>query len=146
MDFPEGGKVGNRGYALKDQDYEGIHIGVDEGRFHSAITLNYYSSDVKGREDFKLEMINSRVNQELEYEKIPSENSTLYLSYFETEMYYGYAGFLQNEVENGGIRIIYRSECVAGKEECETIIPESIDVMREQIESIKFTGQSNESD
>src|SRR5690625_1766973 len=90
-------KWGERGYALKDQDYEGIYIGVDEGEFHSAITLNYFSYDEKGREDLKLKMINDRVGQELEYEEFPSENSTLYLSYFETEMYYGYAGFLQNE-------------------------------------------------
>ncbi len=144
MDFPKDGAVGEQGYALKDKDYEGIFIGVDAGEIHSAIRLNYYSTDGKGREDLKLDMINDRVNQELEYDKFTSENSTLYLSYFETEMYYGYAGFLQNETENGGIEIIYQSECVASKEKCETIKAESIDVMREQIVSIQFITKSSE--
>lgn len=146
MDFPEGGTIDPYGYAIKETDYEGLFIGVDEGEFHSAIRLNYFSYDEKGQEDMKLDWINGRVNQELEYESFTSENSTLYLSYFETEMYYGYAGFLQNEVENGGIEIIYQSECVAGKEKCETTIPESINVMREQIESIRFITESNASE
>ncbi|WP_405100051.1 hypothetical protein [Oceanobacillus sp. FSL H7-0719] len=144
MDFPLEGTVGEQGYALKDKDYEGLFIGVNAGDIHSAIRLNYYSTDEKGREDSKLDMINDRIGQELEYDKYTSENSTLYLSYFETEMYYGYAGFLQNEAENGGIRIIYQTECVASKEKCEAIKAESIDVMKNQIESIQFTLESNE--
>ncbi len=146
MDFPSNGTIDDHGYALKDNDYEGLFIGVNAGEIHSAIRLNYYSTDGKGREDLKLDMINDRINQELEYEKLPSENQTLYLSYFETEMYYGYAGFLQNEVENGGIRIIYQTECDASKEKCEAIKAESTDVMKEQIESIQFTLESNESE
>ncbi|MEC5422976.1 hypothetical protein QGM71_05620 [Virgibacillus sp. C22-A2] len=146
MDFPKDGTIGEQGYALKDKDYEGIFIGVDAGEIKSAITLNYYSTDEKGREDLKLDMINDRINQELDYDKFTSENSTLYLSYFETEMYYGYAGFLQNEAENGGIRIINQTECVASKEKCDAIKAESIDVMKEIIKSIQFTVQSNESE
>ncbi|MEJ8764291.1 hypothetical protein WKU33_00185 [Oceanobacillus sp. HCA-5259] len=146
MDFPLNGRVGERGYALKDKDYEGVFVGIDNGELKSALSLNYYSTDRRGREDLKLDMINDRISQELEYDKFTSEYSTLYLSYFETEMYYGYAGFLQNEVENGGIEIIYQTECNASKEKCEAKKAESIDVMREQIESIQFTLESNESE
>jgi len=139
MDFPVEGTVGEQGYALKEKDYEGLFIGVNAGEIHSAIRLNYSAFDESGREHTILDIINHRVNQELEYEKLPSENQTLYLSYFETKRYYGYAGFLQNEVENGGIEIIYQTECVASKEKCEAIKAGSIDVMKEQIESIQFT-------
>ncbi|WP_405100055.1 hypothetical protein [Oceanobacillus sp. FSL H7-0719] len=147
MDFPLNGMIDGRGYALKEKDYEGIFIGIDEGELKSSLSLNYYSTDGKGREDLKLDMINDRINQELEYEKLPSENQTLYLSYFEMDgPYHGYAGFLQNEAENGGIEIIYQTECVVSKEECEELKTESKARMKEQIESIQFTLESNESE
>ncbi|MEC5422975.1 hypothetical protein QGM71_05615 [Virgibacillus sp. C22-A2] len=148
MDFPAGGVVGEKSYALKEEDYEGISIGVDNyNGTESYIKLNYNSLDEKGREDTILDMINHQFNGELEFDKFTSENSTLYLSYFEDdETYYAYAGFLQNEVENGGIRIIYETKCVGGKEECEGIKAESKDMMKQQIESIQFILQSNESE
>ncbi|MEI3599646.1 MULTISPECIES: hypothetical protein [unclassified Oceanobacillus] len=147
MDFPLNGMIDGHGYALKEKDYEGIFIGIDEGKLKSSIRLNYDSLDETGREGTILNIINERVGQELEYEKLPSENQTLYLSYFEREgPYHGYAGFLQNEVENGGIEIIYQTECVGSKEECEELKTESKARMKEQIESIQFTLGSNESE
>ncbi|WP_249870811.1 hypothetical protein [Oceanobacillus saliphilus] len=148
MDFPAGGVVGENSYALKEEDYEGISIGVDNyNGTGSYIKLNYDSLDETGREDTILDMINHQFNGELEFDKFTFGNSILYLSYFEDdETYYGYAGFLQNEVENGGIEIIYETECFAGKEECEGIKAESKDMMKQQIESIQFTLQSDESE
>ena len=148
MDFPVGGIVGEKNYALKETDYEGLSIGIKNyNGTGSHLKLNYYSTDEKGREDLKLDMINNRIGRELEYEKLPSENQTLYLSYYEEDkMYYGYAGFLQNEVENGGIEIIYQTECLSSKEECAGILPEAKHMMKQQIESIQFTVQPNESE
>ncbi|RDW15836.1 hypothetical protein CWR48_19115 [Oceanobacillus arenosus] len=148
MDFPAGGVVGEDSYAIKEEDYEGLSIGVDnDNGTGSYFKLNYDSLDEKGQEDTILDMINHQFNGELEFDKFTSGNSTLYLSYFEDdETYYGYAGFLQNEVANGGIRIIYETECIGGKEACEGINAENKDIMKQLIESIHFTLESNESD
>lgn len=148
MDFPAGGVVGENSYALKEKDYEGLSIGVDNyNGTESYIKLNYDYLHEKGREDPILDMINHQFNGELEFDVSTSENSTLYLSYFEDDkMYYGYAGFLQNEVENGGIEIIYQTKCVVDKEECEEIIAKSKNRMKEHIESIQFILESSESE
>ncbi|MEC5422978.1 hypothetical protein QGM71_05630 [Virgibacillus sp. C22-A2] len=147
MDFPLDATIDEHGYALKDKEYEGLFIGVDAGEIKSSIRINFSSLHEKGREHTILDMINHQFNDELLFDEFTSGDSTLYLSYFEDdETYYGYAGFLQNEVENGGIRVLYESECIVGKEECEGLVAESKDVMKELIESIQFTVQSNESE
>ena len=147
MDFPVNATIDPHGYALKDKEYEGLFIGVDAGEMKSSIRLNYSSLHEKGREDTSLGMINQQFNDELLFDEFTSGDSTLYLSYFEEdETYFGYAGFLQNELDDGGISILYESECIANKEECAGIIAKGKDVMKQQIESIQFTVQSKESE
>ena len=147
MDFPFDATIDQHGYALKDKDYEGLFIGVDAGEIKSSIRLNFSSLHEKGRENTILDMINHQFNDELLFDEFTSNGSTLYLSYFQDdETYFGYAGYLQNEAESGGIRILYESECILDKEECEGIIAEAKDMMKQQIESIQFTVQPNESE
>lgn len=143
MDFPAGGIVGEKSYALKEKNYEGLSIGVDNyNGTESYIKINYNSLHEKGREHSILEMMNHQFDGALEFDSFTAENSTLYLSYYEEdETYYAYAVFLQNEVSNGGIKILYETKCVRGKEECKAVITESKDMMRELIDSIQFTGQ-----
>ena len=145
MDFPVGGIVGENSYALKERDYEGLSIGVDNyNGTESFIKINYDSLHEAGREKAILHMINLQFDEELEFETFASENSTLYLSYFEEEddTYYAFAGFLQNEGETGGIKIIYETRCSSGKDECKEMKEKNKNRIKEHIESIQFTAQS----
>lgn len=125
MAFPKEGLMGEGGYACKEGDQESIGISVwKEGANISAdIQINYYSFLLSNdSEEFGKRNLQKRFNMDLDFEEIKKEGQTLYISYFEkesdtTESIYGYAGYLQNNKERGGIFLIYTSYCDRNCEE-----------------------------
>ncbi|ASN06091.1 hypothetical protein [Virgibacillus necropolis] len=137
MDFPRCGVIGERGYAKKDDSYEGYLIGVAEKGFESSIKINYYSSNKEGNENIDLEMLNSQFNN-LTFEKISLQDRNLFLASFEeSDGIYGYVGYIQNEIKNGGIQIIYETECMIPNK-CTETKNEQREKIIKWFKSIKF--------
>ena len=127
MAFPKEGIINDRAYALKEKEAESISVSkYEEGSDIAAnIQLNYYSFLLSGHsEEISKGVLQKRLDTKLNFEEIKKEGQTLYISYFEDEeesdtfeAIYGYAGYLQNNKERGGIFLIYTSYCDRNCEE-----------------------------
>ncbi|QKY70148.1 hypothetical protein [Lentibacillus sp. CBA3610] len=144
MDFPAGGVIGERGYALKEEEYEGYLIGVEQGNgLGSSIKINYYSQI--GDKDVELDMLSRQFDNNLNFEEISLEGSTLYIADFEDNVdYYGYAAMLVNS-QGDGIHVIFETEC-AESEKCGESKQDMQKEMKQWIKSITFINENESGD
>jgi len=144
MDFPAGGIIGEKGYALKEEEYEGYLIGVEQGNgLGSSIKINYYSQI--GDKDVELDMLSKQFDNNLNFEEISLESSTLYIANFEdNENYYGYAAMLVNS-QGDGIHVIFETEC-AEPEKCGESKQDMQKEMKQWIKSITFINENESGD
>ncbi|GGK09518.1 hypothetical protein GCM10007063_34990 [Lentibacillus kapialis] len=140
MDFPAGGVIGEKGYALKKKKYEGYLIGVEQGNgLGLSIKINYYSQ--LGNKDMELDMLASQFDNKLNFEKVSLESSTLYIAAFEdSKDYYGYAAILENS-KGDGIHVIFETECTE-PEKCRGSKQAMQKEMEKWIRSITFINKN----
>ncbi|GAB3804247.1 hypothetical protein [Virgibacillus kimchii] len=114
MDFPAGGVIGEESYAEKDNGYEGLLLGVDEGDGHeSSININYYSHHELGNESNILDQLSNRLGMELEFKHKEDENKFIHYASFDYEEYesFGIAANVLNKLDSGAIQIVYTTGC-----------------------------------
>lgn len=114
MDFPAGGIIGEKSYAEKEKGYEGLLLGVyEENGFESSININYYSHHKLGEENDTLDLLESRLDMELEFHEKEDDHKYIYYSYFEYEddESFGVAANVVNKLGTGAIQIVYTTGC-----------------------------------
>ncbi|ASN06094.1 hypothetical protein [Virgibacillus necropolis] len=146
MDFPEGGVIGDKGYTKKENVIERYLVGVDDKHnIESSINITYYASHISKSAKVVLDDLSYNVGIDLSYKKLSSDNQSLYIAPFTAEdNIYGYAAYIQNEVEPGGIEVIYTSECT--QPNCADLEDEQKEKIRKMIKSITFIQKSHESE
>ncbi|GGB32099.1 hypothetical protein F3157_21735 [Virgibacillus dakarensis] len=122
MDFPAGGIVGEKGYGIIKEKKEGYLIGIEnEDGTGSSITINYYSHPKADDIEIHLEQLEDRLGTDVEFKKMNSDGDKQLLYFTDAGLdgeFYTFAGYVQNEVNNGGIEVIYNTRCIDSEEKC----------------------------
>jgi len=152
LDFPAEGKLGERSYNIKDKSFEVllIDVGNKDSNFVHNITVNYYSHlEEELHKKSRLGQLQSSVGEELDFERVETDNHINYISKFESDNAegspenYGYAALVFNNLGLGGIDIVYESHCLAN---CEKYREQDKEEIYDWIMSIKFLEESFDSD
>lgn len=151
LDFPTEGKLGKRSYNIKDKSFEAlmIDVGNEESNIVHNITVNYYGHlEEELHKKSRLGQLQSRVGEELDFERIETDSQINYIAKFESDQKeessenYGYAALVFNNQALGGINIVYESHCLAN---CEKYREEDEAEIYDWIMSIKFLEESFDS-
>ena len=142
MLFPKEGVI-HPGYGVKDDQFEGFLMStINDNGTDSQIKINYYAYATKESADGGLEMLEGRVDQKLEFEKITSETADLYYApiQFDPDLF-GIAALIVSLNDNGVIQIVYDTECKKDQNECQQIKEEEVDKMIHWVGSIEFVDK-----
>ncbi|MFC4024368.1 DUF6792 domain-containing protein [Oceanobacillus longus] len=148
MDFPAGGIVGERGYALKESEYEGYLIGVDNNNgTESSINFIYDDYKKSSNKENYLDNLEKRLGLNVKFEKIINDNQSLYVTYFErSEDTFTFAGYVQNELSPGGIQVIHETGCLNSIENCIDVKESSKKEIINWMQSIQYVEKEDESE
>ncbi|WP_085992903.1 hypothetical protein [Oceanobacillus senegalensis] len=147
MDFPANGLMDERSYS-NSQGFEGYLVGVEvEENKGYLLDMNYISYTKLGNEERNLEQLEERSGQELDFEKIELDGRTLYIAQLDYEYEStGYAGYLQNLSDSGGIQIFYTQDCSGGDKVCQEKMQQERESVVAWIKSIQFEKKEKESE
>jgi len=147
MGFPKEGLITKPDYSSKENQESLIFtIWEEDADIFTSISVKYHGYINPGFEESNKSTLETHLKTKLQFEEIPGEDQTLYVSYFErkqeaNEEIYGYAGYLQNNESAGGIVLIYTSYCEANcKELKETDLKEAYEWMK----SVKFIQDASD--
>ncbi|MBD1221844.1 hypothetical protein [Virgibacillus halodenitrificans] len=141
MDFPAGGIVGEKGYALEGERFESFRIGVKEKQIASSINFKY-KNEKRNNVEVNLDMLKTSMNKSLQFEKLSLKGKDIYLARFENESgSYGMVGYIQNKLSTGGVSAIYTSECTERPKSCEDINEINNNKMINWLKSIEFVKE-----
>ncbi len=124
MGFPKEGLTSKPAYPSREhQESLSVTIWEEDADIVGHIKVNYYGFLNPGFEESKKETLETITEDTLNFEEIQGDRQTLYIAYFQDEKedendddIYGYAGYIQNNKDAGGIYLIYTSRC---KRNCE---------------------------
>lgn len=120
MGFPKEGLTSKPAYPSREhQESLSATIWEEDADIVGHIKVNYYGFLNPGFEESKKETLETITEDTLNFEEIQGDRQTLYIAYFQDENdddIYGYAGYIQNNKDAGGIYLIYTSRC---KRNCE---------------------------
>ncbi|WP_085992902.1 hypothetical protein [Oceanobacillus senegalensis] len=148
MDFPANGLIDERGYS-NSQGFEGYLVGVEEEENKGyLLNVSYYSYNRIGKEKRNLEQLEERSGEQLEFEKIELDGRTLYIAPLDNNEYgeIGYAGYLQNLSNSGGIQIFYKLACSGSDKECQEKLEQEKPSVVAWMKSIHFEKKEKESE
>lgn len=142
MLFPKEGAI-HQGYGVKDDQFEGFLMStINDNGTDSQIKINYYAYGTKESVDGGLEMLEGRVDQKLDFEKVTTENSELYYAPIEFDPdIFGIAGLVVSLNDNGVIQIVYDTQCKKDQNECQKIKEEEVDKMIHWLQSFEFVDK-----
>ncbi|MCJ0932017.1 hypothetical protein MST22_12720 [Virgibacillus halodenitrificans] len=141
MDFPAGGIVGEKGYALEGERFESFRIGVKEKQIASSINFKY-KNEKRNNVEVNLDMLKTSTNKSLQFEKLSLKGRDIYIARFENESgAYGMIGYIQNKLSTGGVSAIYTSECAERTKSCEDINEINNNKMLNWLKSIEFVKE-----
>lgn len=129
MHFPIKGKTNDSAYSSKD-NRETLFFSVSEKeeRSSAAVTINYYSYYKSGTKDNKIEGLRTNIGLPLDFEEVSNEKTKYYIAPFEKKLHdgefskiYGFAAYIQNEKDSGGIDVIYTFYCEDSCEETKEV-------------------------
>ncbi|MBA4538831.1 hypothetical protein H1Z61_17305 [Bacillus aquiflavi] len=149
MAFPREGLTGDRIY-LSGENHESLNIAVweEDADIVADIQVKYYGFLNPGYENNNKISLQSMMGTELNFEEVKGDGQTLYVSFFQDEKeaegdddVYGYAGYLQNDRDAGGIDLIYTSRC---KRNCEQLKEKDLKQAYKWITSVKFVHEKTE--
>lgn len=142
MLFPKEGVI-HQGYGVKEDQFEGFLMStVNDNGTDSQIKINYYAYATKESADGGLKMLEGRVDQKLDFEKISSETSDLYYApiQFDPDIF-GIAALIVSLNDNGVIQIVYDTQCKKDQNECQQIKEEEVDKMIHWLGSFEFVDK-----
>ncbi|APC47555.1 hypothetical protein BME96_04950 [Virgibacillus halodenitrificans] len=141
MDFPAGGIVGEKGYAIEGERFESFRIGVKEKQIASSINFKY-KNEKRNNVEVNLDMLKTSMNKSLQFEEFSLKDRDMYLARFENESgSYGMVGYIQNKLSTGGVSAIYTSECTESPQPCEEVNEINNKKMLNWLKSIKFVKE-----
>lgn len=123
MDFPAGGIIGEKSYALKEDETENIMIGVQRDDGEVGITVSYNALRNSERVADFLASMERKMDENLEFEKNDLEEQTIYFSEYTSDYgNYNFIGYIQSKEGCGGIEFsfTYDSKTNLSKEDAET--------------------------
>lgn len=144
MLFPKEGAI-HHGYGVKDDQFEGFLMStINDNGTDSQIKINYYAYGTLESVEGGLEMLEGRLGQKLNFEKIISETSELYYApfKFDTDIF-GIAALVISLNGDGVIQIVYDTQCLDNKYECQTFKEAEEDKMIRWIQSIEFVEKED---
>ena len=115
MDFPSGGKIGNKQYSLENEIFEGLSVGVNNTEQESAFTLFYFGGNDKTSIDTNLDAFKKRVGERIEYKKIENNDKITFYSNFKDNDFDNHVAYIQNNNKPGAIELIYFIDCQTEK-------------------------------
>ncbi|MFJ5770915.1 hypothetical protein [Psychrobacillus sp. NPDC093180] len=139
MLFPKEGAI-HQGYGVKDDQFEGFLMStINDNGTDSQIKINYYANESIENVPVVLEILEGRVNQKLEFEKITSESSEVYYAPIEFEPdVFGIAALVVSLNGEGSVQIVYDTQCKNDKNECQQIKEKEVDKMVHLVKSVEF--------
>lgn len=142
MLFPKEGAI-HEGYGVKDDQFEGFLMStINDNGTDSQIKINYYAYGTKESVDGGLEMLEGRVEQKLNFEKILTETTDLYYAPIEFDSdIFGIAALVVNLNDDSVIQIVYDTQCKKDQNECQQIKEEEVDKMIHWLGSIEFVDK-----
>ncbi|GGA40888.1 hypothetical protein [Psychrobacillus lasiicapitis] len=142
MLFPKEGVI-HQGYGIRDDQFEGFLMStLNDNGTDSQIKINYYTNESTENAPVVLEILEGRVDQKLEFEKITSESSEVYYAPIEFEPdVFGIAALVVSLNGEGSVQIVYDTQCKNDKNECQQIKEEEIEKMIHWARSFEFVDQ-----
>jgi hypothetical protein len=138
MDFPGGGVIGEKSYALKDDGIENLVIGtkMDDGGMQ--IRASYNITRNKERVDRHLDRFEKNVEEDLSFEEIVLDDRSLYLAeYFPDAEDDYYVAYIQNQLDGGGVELRFTIDHSVSMEKS-TILEE----IKSLAESVQFVNET----
>ncbi|AIF45236.1 hypothetical protein [Virgibacillus sp. SK37] len=145
MDFPAGGIVGEKGYGKVKEKKEGFGVGVlSKNGLQSSIDFNYDSYKESGNVNSYIDNLKQRLQMEVEFKEVNTQKNqqSFYYSSFERNDFQTYAGYVQNNVGNGGIQVVYQIDCKKTTQLCEENKQENLDRFINWLQSIEFVNEN----
>ena len=139
MLFPKEGAI-HQGYGVKEDQFEGFLMStINDNGTDSQIKINYYAYATKESVDGGLEMLEGRVEQKLDFEKMTTETTDLYYApiQFDSDIF-GIAALVVSLNDDGVIQVVYDTQCKDDKSKCQAIKEEEVDKMIHWLQSIEF--------
>lgn len=142
MDFPAGGIIGERGYSKDEKRFESFIIGIEGAEFESSIVLRYMLNK-KENEKVSLDMLQKSIGKEISFEKIELKGRNVFFTPQELENGdFGYAAYVQNTEDPGGIYIDYLSSCIVEKTKCSNQKDAERTLIIDWLKTIEFIDES----
>ena len=149
MAFPENGLTGSQSYISKQNTESIVFTDWKEVKDISAtIDVKFYSYFKPGDVETKQRSLQSNIKLPLTFKEVDGEGQTYYISSFEKKLdeetdieKYGYAAYIQNENEAGGIFVIYSLYCHS---DCADTIKEELEEAYDWIKTIQFLDEELE--
>lgn len=142
MDFPAGGIVGERGYSIEEKRFESFRIGIEGTEFDSSIILRYMATK-KENEKVSLDMLQKSIGNEISFEKIELKGRNVYFAPRELENGdFGYAAYVQNTEDEGGLYIDYLSSCSTEEARCSEQKDDENTIIMDWLKTIEFINES----
>lgn len=140
--FPMEGLI-HQGYAVKDNQSEGFLMSViNDNGTDSQIKINYHADWSKESVKGALKILEGRLEQKLDFEKVTSESSEVYYAPFKFEPdIFGVAALVLSLNGEGAVQIMYDTQCQDVKSKCQTIKEAEVEKMIHWVRSIKFVDK-----
>ncbi|MGX4668464.1 hypothetical protein JNUCC74_04520 [Cerasibacillus sp. JNUCC 74] len=145
MDFPAGGIIGEKSYALEKERFESYLIGVQKESVESSVDITY-TAEKEGNETVILDMLRKSSNEELKFKKEELQDRELYIASLNENGEFGLASYIQNLSGVGGIQVFYVSKCSKENENCSKDIEKENSLIIDWLKTIQFVNKENESE
>ncbi|MBU5266814.1 hypothetical protein [Virgibacillus proomii] len=145
MDFPAGGIIGEKSYALEKERFESYLIGVQKESVKSSVDITY-TAEKEGNEKVILDMLRKSSNEELKFKKEELQGRGLYIAPLNENGEFGFVSYIQNLSGVGGIQVFYVSECNKENENCSKDIEKENSLIIDWLKTIQFVNKENESE
>lgn len=143
MYLPTDSVIGEQGYK-QNEGYEQFRLGVKRESYEVGVTIEYISHLKKDNLDTNLSLLEGSMNKKLDFNKISKEGRDDYYASFNMDGNFGYAAYVQNTNDSGGILVFYLIECEDSSEKCENKDKE--DEFLTWLKSIKFNEYNPKGD
>lgn len=123
MNFPVNATIGKQGYSHPDDSFEQFTLGFEAADYAIGVTIEYQNFLSAKNTKESLDLLKTRIEEEITLKERADESKTSYYSFFHTaKSDQGYVAFVQNREGSGGIFVFVQLQCVdecASNEEIE---------------------------
>lgn len=118
MYIPTDSVIGEQGYK-QNEGYEQFRLGVKRESYEFGVTIEYISHLKKDNLNTNLSLLEGSMDKKLDFNKISNEGRDNYYASFNMDGNFGYAAYVQNTNDSGGILVFYLLACEGSIDKCE---------------------------